>query len=66
MNLKEKRIKKGMTQQEVADSVGIAKSTYCLIEQGKRSTRVKTAKRIAKVLKFKWTEIYEEDDGEKA
>ena len=66
MILKEKRIRKGMTQQEVADAVGIAKSTYCLIERGKRSTRVKTAKRIAKVLKFKWTEIYEEDDGEQA
>ena len=66
MNLKEKRIKRGMTQQEVADAVGITKATYCNIELGKRSTKVKTAKRIAKVLKFKWTELYEEDDGEKS
>lgn len=64
MNLKKKRKQAGMTQQAVADAVGIAKATYCNIEQGKRSTRVKTAKRIAKVLKFKWTELYEEADGQ--
>lgn len=64
MNLKEKRIQKGMTQQEVADAVGIAKPTYCNIEQGKRSMRVRTAKKIARTLDFDWTELYEEEKKE--
>ena len=53
-----------MTQQEVADAVGIAKPTYCNIEQGKRSMRVRTAKKIARTLDFDWTELYEEEKKE--
>lgn len=39
-----------MTQKEVADSIGVAKSTYSLYESGSREPNVQTIKKIADVL----------------
>ena len=49
-NLKTAREKKNMTQKEVADSIGVAKSTYSLYESGNRETNVQTIKKIADTL----------------
>lgn len=49
-NLKIARQKKGMSQKDVADSIGVAKSTYSLYESGKREPNVATIKKIASVL----------------
>jgi transcriptional regulator with XRE-family HTH domain len=49
-NLKEARIAKGLTQKEVADCIGVAKSTYSLYEGGNREPGVPTIKKIAKAL----------------
>lgn len=38
-NLKEARIKKGLSQKEVADNIGVAKSTYSLYESGNLRTQ---------------------------
>lgn len=66
MNLKEKRIKKGMTQQEVADAVGITDMAVSYYESGQRIPKPTMAKKLGELLDFDWTELYEEDDGEKA
>ena len=66
MNLKEKRIKKGMTQQEVADAVGITDMAVSYYESGQRIPKPAMAKRLGELLGFDWTELYEEDDGEKS
>ena len=39
-----------MTQKEVADSIGVAKSTYSLYESGNREPNVQTIKKIADTL----------------
>lgn len=49
-NLKVARERKGMTQKEVADSIGVAKSTYSLYESGGREPNVQTIKKLANVL----------------
>ena len=49
-NLKAARERKNMTQKEVADNIGVAKSTYSLYESGNREPNVQTIKKIADTL----------------
>lgn len=49
-NLKKARKQKGMTQAEIADLIGVAKSTYSLYESGKREPDVLKIKQLASVL----------------
>lgn len=48
--LKAARIKTGLTQQQIADELGITKSTYCGYETAKRSPDPQRIKQLAKVL----------------
>lgn len=52
---------RGFSQKYVAAQVGIAQPSYCTIEKGKTRPSVGTAKAIAAVLGFDWTQFYEED-----
>ena len=49
-NLSIAREKKNMTQKELADIIGVAKSTYSLYESGNREPNVQTIKKIADAL----------------
>ena len=49
-NLRIAREKKNMTQKELADIIGVAKSTYSLYESGNREPNVQTIKKIADAL----------------
>ena len=62
MNLRERRNELGLTQKNVAEASGIRTSSYCDIENGKKGTKPATAMKIAAVLKFRWTEFYEEGE----
>jgi transcriptional regulator with XRE-family HTH domain len=55
----EARIKKGLTQKEVAEKVKISQPSICDIEQGNKNPRPATAKRIAQVLGFDWTRFFD-------
>lgn len=48
--LKAARLAAGMTQQQVAEAMGITNSTYCGYETGKRQPDVEKIKQIAKIL----------------
>nr|WP_297274753.1 helix-turn-helix transcriptional regulator [uncultured Agathobaculum sp.] len=48
--LKSARLSSGMTQQQVADAMGITNSTYCGYETGKRQPDVEKIKQLAKIL----------------
>ena len=50
-NLKEARLKSGLSQKDVAEKIGVAKSTYSLYESGSREPNVNTIKKIADFLK---------------
>jgi transcriptional regulator with XRE-family HTH domain len=49
-NLKTARERKGLSQNEVAEKIGVAKSTYSLYESGNREPNVQTIKKISDVL----------------
>lgn len=49
-NLKEARLKSGLSQKELSENIGVAKSTYSLYESGKREPNVNTIKKIASTL----------------
>lgn len=55
IDLKKERIKKGMTQEQLADEVGVIRQTISNIECGIARPSVETAQAIAKVLEFEWT-----------
>lgn len=55
-----KRIENNLTQAEVANRANIARTTYAMIEQGRRLPSVPVAKRIATVMNFKWTLFFED------
>ena len=49
-NLKEARLKSGISQKDLAENIGVAKSTYSLYESGKREPNADTLKKIASSL----------------
>ena len=49
-NLKAARLKKGVSQKDVAENIGVANSTYSLYESGNREPNVITIKKIAAYL----------------
>lgn len=57
--LKEVRENAGLTQKQLASLIGISKSRYGHYEIGRRQLPVGIAKKIGKVLKIRWWEIYE-------
>ena len=54
-----KRTEKNLTQEQVSRKADISRAAYSNIENGARNPSVETAKKIAKVLKFKWTKFFE-------
>ena len=55
-------IRDGRTQAEIAEAVGISQQMYSAIELGERRPSVEVAKRLASVLGFNWTRLYDDDD----
>ncbi len=49
-NLKNARERRGMSQREVAELIGVANSTYSLYESGSREPNLPTIKKIADIL----------------
>lgn len=58
--LKKIRIDRKLTQQELADMVGIYRKDISNYENGKHEMRVDLAKRIGKVLEIDWRLLYED------
>lgn len=53
--LRELREKAGLTQEELASLVGVQRTQITMIEIGKSSPSIKTAKKLGEVLKVDWT-----------
>ena len=62
-NLRAARERKGMTQKELAENIGVAKSTYSLYESGNREPNVQTIKKIADILNVSADELLGIDDS---
>lgn len=61
--IKEKRIARGLSQGEVAKLLGISQAAYCRYENGLRDPGLNMVKAIAKVLKFKPGEFFDNYRG---
>lgn len=57
----ELRIKRGMTQQQVAEQAGLARSYYGFIENGIRNPTLGKALRIARVFGLSLEEVFPND-----
>ena len=55
INLKDIRIEKGLTQQELADECDVNRTTITNIENGIINPSVQLAKKLGKILGFDWT-----------
>lgn len=49
-NLRDAREKKGYSQKEVAEKIGVAKSTYSLYESGNREPNIRMIRKISDIL----------------
>lgn len=61
MIITDERIKKGLTQKELAEMVGITQGWLSSIESGMRRPSVAVAKKIADVLEFEWSRLFEDE-----
>ncbi len=57
-SIKEQRQKFNLTQQELADKVGVRRETIIFLEQGKYNPSLKLAMDIAKILKIKVDNLF--------
>ena len=60
INLKKKREEKGLTQNSLAQAVGVVRQTISNIECGLNAPSVELAKKIGEVLEFNWIEFFDE------
>lgn len=63
VNLKEKREAKNMSQQQLADAVGISRQAISNIEIGTSKPDVKHAIIIGRVLDFNWVLFYDDENS---
>ena len=56
--LRERRIELGLTQQQVADTAGISRSSYVNIENGARNPRLSAAVGIKQALDYQDDDIF--------
>lgn len=61
MDLKLARMQKGMNQRELADMIGVHPALVSQYEHKRRRPGIKTAKKIARILDFNWTDFYEDE-----
>ena len=56
--LKMYRVGNGLTQNDIAKALGMARATYCVKEQGKKEFTQKEVSKILKLLDMKYEEIF--------
>lgn len=61
MNVKEYRVKKGYTQNELSELIGITQQTYSKKERGERSFTLDEVKKLKKILNISYEELFGED-----
>ncbi len=64
MDLKITRKNKRLTQQQLAELVGVDRTLISKIESGVATPSVTTAKKIAAVLGFDWVRFFEDDSND--
>lgn len=60
LDLRKIRESAGMTQEQLAEKVGVIRQTISNIECGLSAPSIPTARAIAEVLEFDWTAFFED------
>ena len=60
INLKTAREEKGLSQNSLAQAVGVVRQTISNIECGLNTPSVELAKKLGEVLEFNWVEFFDE------
>ena len=60
LDLRKVREASGMTQEQLAEKVGVIRQTISNIECGLSMPSISTARAIAEVLDFEWIEFFED------
>lgn len=63
--LKLRRVNKSISQDALAELIGVSLSTYGGIERGKRSVRPETAKKLAEALSASTQQLFQKNDAGK-
>lgn len=58
VDLKELREKKKLTQEQLAEKVGVTRQAIGMIENGHNQPSVALAKKLGKVLKVRWVNFF--------
>ena len=61
LNIKELRIAKGLTQEQLANECGVQRTTITMIELGENKPSVELAKKLGEILEVAWSDIFEDD-----
>ena len=59
--LREKRIEKGLTQDQLAKGANVSQQLISDFENDKKTPSVNVAKSIAKILEIDWTDFFKEE-----
>lgn len=62
--MKNARLENNLSQQELADKVGISREYISMIENGERNPSVNIAKKIGDLLNINWTYFFENKSNE--
>lgn len=62
LNIRVQRVKRGISQEELADLSGIARSTMGIVERGEQSPSLQTIAKIATALKMDIYKLFLFDD----
>ena len=60
LNMKLQRAIKGLTQEQLAEKVGISRTHVTRIERGNIKPSIRVAKRLATVLNVDWRDFYDD------
>jgi len=60
--IKEYRIKRNLTQEKLAELVGVRRETIIFLEQGKYNPSLRLAHNVAKALEVSIDELFDLDD----
>ena len=59
LNIKELRIAKGMTQEQLANECGVQRTTITMIELGENKPSVELAKKLGVIFEVDWKGFFE-------
>ena len=61
LNIKELRIAKGLTQEQLANECGVQRTTITMIELGENKPSVELAKKLGDIFEVAWSDFFEDD-----